>query len=328
MCKDGKHFKMTTIDVIKYCCASFIEKIEELAIKIYKNRNQEIVLSLDYEGFDITHNGLEQAVQNIADYIGIPYEQISFLTNDMLAKSNVFKNKYIGWNKTASYGIVDYFPEISFPKISRYAQLLGRADNERLYGHHKHLTWYNGDRGIATCHLDIYNINEYHSEFSEFVMEYNKEYNFIKRTLPYSDIGGYINPPIIFGNMHDIDFWETLYRNISIELVYETVNTADTFYITEKTLRPIQYGKLFIVIGANDFEKHLKSMGFDTFDDVIDKSYDYGLGYTKIDKIYQNLNHVLHQENLIKKLESRLKHNQQVLNEFIKENKRKKLVSY
>ena len=54
----------------------------------------------------------------------------------MLAKSNVFKNKYIGWNKTASYGIVDYFPEISFPKISQYTQLLGRADNERLYGHH------------------------------------------------------------------------------------------------------------------------------------------------------------------------------------------------
>ena len=316
---------MTIIDALPYCGASFIEKIEELAIKIYENKDDDIIISLDYEGFDITHNGLEQAVQNIADYTNIPYNQISFLTNDMLAKSNVFKNQYIGWNEAGAWGIVDYFPEISFPKISQYAQLLGRADNERLYGHHKHLTWYNGDRGIATCHLDIYNINEYHSEFSEFVMEYNKEYNFIKRTLPYSDIGGYIDPPIIFGNMSDTDFWETLYRNISIELVYETVNTADTFYITEKTLRPIQYGKLFMVVGANDFEKHLKDLGYDIFEDIIDKSYDTSLSYIRVDQIYNSLEEFLKTDpgNLLK-LESRLKHNQQVLNEFIKENKRKR----
>jgi hypothetical protein len=65
-----------------------------------------------------------------------------------------------------------------------------------------------------------------------------------------------------------------LYKNSFVEIVTESSFSAPSFMITEKTLNSV-YGCNFPIIlsgvGAVD---HLRSIGFDMFDDIIDHSYD------------------------------------------------------
>jgi hypothetical protein len=93
----------------------------------------------------------------------------------------------------------------------------------------------------------------------------------------------------------------------------ETNQTADTFFITEKTFRPIAYGKLFLVIGSPEFEQNLKRMGFDIFDDIIDKSYDSESSYIRVDAVFKSLGELLHNPVDMQSLLLRLQANKRVL---------------
>ena len=45
-------------------------------------------------------------------------------------------------------------------------------------------------------------------------------------------------------------------------------------YFTEKITKPLYYGQPFVVIGFKNSLKFLKEMGFETYDDIFDESYD------------------------------------------------------
>lgn len=59
-----------------------------------------------------------------------------------------------------------------------------------------------------------------------------------------------------------------------INLVTETYFFNDIVHITEKTYKPISYKQPFIMVGAPYSLKHVKDMGFKTFDRWWDESYD------------------------------------------------------
>ena len=312
---------MVTIDVTPYCTTDSVTNIEILACEIAKHFHnsidQKICLSLNHEGFDITHNGLESAVKNIADHLSIPYETISFITNDMLAKSDIFECEYIGWNEAlvAMKGL-KIPADIDFPKQHTYCQLLGRADNNRMYGYLKHKNFLFKDRSVTTFHHDpmAYKV----TPVQEFALEYINEYKNILEDLPYSDFQKtYGKHPINLGNQYDVDFWTSVYKTVSIELAYETVTTDNTMYITEKTWRPIQYGRLFMIAGSKDCEQRLKDMGFDIFDDILDKSYDTQSDYVRIDMMYASLKKFMQSNTDCNTLKDRLQANQTLLNEMM-----------
>jgi hypothetical protein len=64
------------------------------------------------------------------------------------------------------------------------------------------------------------------------------------------------------------------YSKISVDIVAETVFNYPYPVITEKTLRPINCKRMFIIVGAPHVLKLLHSKGFVTFNDIIDESYD------------------------------------------------------
>jgi hypothetical protein len=68
----------------------------------------------------------------------------------------------------------------------------------------------------------------------------------------------------------------SLYNKINFEIVCETFSgfDHDSFCLTEKTLKPISMKMPFVLVGTKDFLKHLRSLGFKTFNDLIDESYD------------------------------------------------------
>jgi len=67
------------------------------------------------------------------------------------------------------------------------------------------------------------------------------------------------------------------YDRTNFELVAETYaieNFDDTFTLTEKTIKPITMLHPFMVFGSHNHLKNMRSMGFRTFGEHIDESYD------------------------------------------------------
>jgi hypothetical protein len=84
----------------------------------------------------------------------------------------------------------------------------------------------------------------------------------------------------------------TFYNQFHVELVAETFTIGDTFFPTEKTVRPLMAGKPFIVYGPRHFLKNLRNLGFKTYSTCWDESYDELEGPARWQAIQQVLNTV------------------------------------
>lgn len=79
-----------------------------------------------------------------------------------------------------------------------------------------------------------------------------------------------------------------LYNSFFVDIVAETYNQGLSFFVTEKTLRPMLTLTPFIVHAPQGFLSTLKSdYGIKTFDRWWDESYDQYQNYQRIEKIYQ-----------------------------------------
>lgn len=65
-----------------------------------------------------------------------------------------------------------------------------------------------------------------------------------------------------------------LYKNIFVDLVVEAHLQGDSFYPTEKIVRAILCRKPFIVMAPVNYLAYIQQMGFKTFSDLWDESYD------------------------------------------------------
>jgi hypothetical protein len=85
------------------------------------------------------------------------------------------------------------------------------------------------------------------------------------------------------------------YRNILIDIVAETFTEGNTFFVTEKTIRPILMKKPFIIIGSQDYLDYLHMMGFKTFNDYWNEDYDGYEGkdrYLKVLKLIDDISSI------------------------------------
>lgn len=84
-----------------------------------------------------------------------------------------------------------------------------------------------------------------------------------------------------------------VYTKTNIELVAETftaINHDESFFVTEKTLKPMSMGHPFMILSNYNFLKNLRELGFKTFHDHLDESYDDQQDVTnRIDVIVKNL---------------------------------------
>lgn len=64
------------------------------------------------------------------------------------------------------------------------------------------------------------------------------------------------------------------YRECWWDVVLETLCDDDRIHLTEKSLRPIACGKPFVMVSTPGSLQYLRDYGFQTFDSIIDESYD------------------------------------------------------
>jgi hypothetical protein len=83
--------------------------------------------------------------------------------------------------------------------------------------------------------------------------------------------------PLITAGPNDQDtrFQANFYQHVACDIVVETVFNYPYPYISEKTLRAFACKRMLIVLGPVGVLKLLRSKGFQTFNDIIDESYDH-----------------------------------------------------
>lgn len=107
------------------------------------------------------------------------------------------------------------------------------------------------------------------------------------------------------------------YKSIFLDLVCETYIMGNSFFLTEKTLRPIAASTPFIALAPIGYLKNLKALGFKTFDRWWDESYDHCEGIHRIKEIKKILEDVFTwpQEKLVdtlNEMKDTLEHNREV----------------
>lgn len=85
-----------------------------------------------------------------------------------------------------------------------------------------------------------------------------------------------VNHPLVTSepNSRSTRYTADFYSKIGLDIVTETVFHYPYPYISEKTIRPINCKRMFIIVGAPYTLELLHSKGIKTFDDIIDESYD------------------------------------------------------
>jgi hypothetical protein len=107
-----------------------------------------------------------------------------------------------------------------------------------------------------------------------------------------------------------------IYNQTAYSVVTETNAENDFTFYTEKIVKPILAQRLFIVIAGYNYLKNLRSLGFKTFDCVIDESYDdiednisrYNAACEQIQKLS-----LLPQQEVLDKIKPIVEHNKEVM---------------
>ena len=320
---------MKKIKINTYVTSEKIIKPHLICSEILKYKDQDILISIEHEGWDLVANGVENLIKEICDFNCIPYKKIKFMSSNVNPNLTFFD--HVKSIYTTSF-IIEIPQDTKDISENKYGLFLGRSSNERLYAFWKHMNWKNKNLGLATFHFNPIEDYEFDSEYVEFLIQHSSKWKDIQQKLPYSDFNNYLKPPIVHESHRESNFWKSVYEKISIEIICETVVHNESFFVTEKTIRPILYKRFFVTIASKGFEKRLKELGFDIFDDIIDKTYDNKSYYDRIEHVYGSLDHVLRNLTEIKQsadIKQRLEKNRQKMIEYlIKQENQHKLNLY
>jgi len=115
-----------------------------------------------------------------------------------------------------------------------------------------------------------YDIIEFEvGEFDPYTAVLKKHYHTVSQSVP-------------------IDMYNRAYFNLVVET---DLDLQDCFFLTEKTIKAIYTGIPFIIVSTPYFLKHLRELGFCTYNDLWDESYDTELDFNKrVDKIVKLCN--------------------------------------
>tara|TARA_B100001057_G_C22791472_1_gene927799 strand:- start:674 stop:1480 length:807 start_codon:yes stop_codon:yes gene_type:complete len=113
-----------------------------------------------------------------------------------------------------------------------------------------------------------------------------------------------------------------LFRHTFLNVVNETHQQDDLVFITEKTYRSINYCRPFVINGDRGSLKYLKDIGFMTFDQFWDESYDQETSdHARISKIVDIVTQITSRTedellNLFQNMLPILEHNYKVLKSY------------
>jgi hypothetical protein len=168
----------------------------------------------------------------------------------------------------------DYFEKIEYRSSKPYYfdALLGYERSHRLFVK-DHLEKYHKDRCILTCYgnrvesIKISDIND-----SRYRWPHDVD---VDQIPPDTDLFAALMVKyyrILINICYIIPI--EVYNQTAYSIVAETCTDNSFVFVTEKTIKPMLARRLFVTFAGQYHLRHLKNLGFRTFDNVIDESYD------------------------------------------------------
>lgn len=88
-----------------------------------------------------------------------------------------------------------------------------------------------------------------------------------------------------------------IYRRCRYSIVTETLGTGEQFFFSEKTMKALFNHRVFVMFGNAHFLQRLRQLGFETFGQVIDETYDTNTIDSERFKLAMQQVHLLSWEN-------------------------------
>ena len=242
-------------------------------------QDQDVVIDMDFEGPSIEHIGLRQILDNWVQVSGRAKSSVKIHTPNQI--------------ENLEYEFFETIPLSHFFKkeLIRYRKDYSTLDrSKKLFG--MFFGNYTADRNtIAQTILKKY---QAHSVVS--IMRHDR-FNAVNWWSPeVFDIGSIDNAwikhqydPLYNPNQSLLTYYDTF----QIELVAETFTRGQTFFPTEKTVRPIMGSKPLLIFGPANFLKNLQQIGFKTFDKLWSEAYDSYEGVQRWQQMQLIIDHIV-----------------------------------
>ena len=254
--------------------------------------NQNIIVNAD-DGENLTASGFLEFLETVCEIFKIDKKSIVINThNPCLTDPFTFKIKTLGVFVSANTLIPKF--EKNTAQAQFVGAIIGRFTTTRMR------LAYEIDQAFPGDNFIIFQSRHWwhHEPFTEI---YQKEQEWFASRIFDTDLvstarSGRIPPDDAFQN------YPNCWNQYQIEIVCETDPFGD-FWFTEKTAKPLATGKPFLLVSGIGSLARLKEIGIETFDSVIDESYDQAPTPTKrIQAIVNSLQMLYNDTNRSKKI--------------------------
>jgi hypothetical protein len=207
------------------------------------------------------------------------YHQIDI--DYVLVQSHFFlylmADTYNSPNRFCYYGDKSYVFDCDKPYI--FVSTVGNVRKERSYfikklkqslTYKKFIFRYSGvDYGEPSCHLDVIKFTP--GKFDPYIEILPKHHHNVSQSLPMA-----------------------MYNSARFNLVVETdIDYQHNFFLTEKTVKVLLSGMPFVSVSQPDFLRNIRALGFETYHNLWDESYDQETDYKKrVDMIIELCNNL------------------------------------
>jgi len=251
---------------------------DEVIQNIKNNHNaRHLVFEINSEGPSLHALGITDTIGYNISQIGIAPDRVWIDRWHNTVEQIPFRRAYKP-RLSHFFWMSDHYrhtPRTPVTHVYPLAFFVGRLTFERAA-----MLWHVVHRWPTQCLLSLMQqsspLNFSPSDVAEPWIDCNQKQEFMNWIMspPIESITGHsVKDQYLPGNNTNRDL-VAHYDGFCLELVAETYCLGDAFFPTEKTVRPISQGKPLLVYGPRHFLARLRGLGFRTWGDVWDESYD------------------------------------------------------
>jgi hypothetical protein len=261
------------------------------------NKNRNIIKNLVEAGYKVVIENLHEGGFGIEEPIIPRVNNVLTITCSTVGTSKIHVPMFFWYN-------------LHKPFTEPIHVIDDKTLNREYKADKKFLMLMNGRRNfrdqIYTKFIDIFD-DGYYSYYERGIKIFNdKELNV---DLPFSEWDRYVN----------IDWFNRTQFSIVVET---TMNSDGSVFLTEKTMKPLALKHPFIILGDSTSLALLKSVGFETFENIFDESYDLlDNGTDRINSVYDQVKNYT-ESGYSKMTKDKLEHNYNLFHNAAEVNRR------